>query len=205
MKPFWYSTVVSCAAFLVVALFAANPAEASPVNFPFAFPAVDHRDWRSLIASEMAYASLKNTTPTPIPNIVPRPVGDICPQCNGKGKVGDGRTMLPCLPCGGTGKVQSDVKPVSKGLDLDDVACLCVARGGKCNCAPAKAAAEERCVECEEHERRMGRGGCASGNCGSGSGGSEVSRGPLRRAAGAVRGFRPLRRLGGFIFRGRCG
>ena len=40
--------------------------------------------------------------PTPVN---PSPGGDICENCNGRGKVGDSRVMFDCDPCGGTGRI----------------------------------------------------------------------------------------------------
>ena len=36
--------------------------------------------------------------------IPPSPVSEDCENCNGTGKVGDGRIMHDCMTCGGTGK-----------------------------------------------------------------------------------------------------
>ena len=41
--------------------------------------------------------------PKPGP-VIPKPVSDICENCNGVGKVGDGTIMLTCKECGGSGK-----------------------------------------------------------------------------------------------------
>lgn len=41
--------------------------------------------------------------PKPGP-VIPKPVSDICENCNGVGKVGDGTVMLTCKECGGSGK-----------------------------------------------------------------------------------------------------
>lgn len=35
----------------------------------------------------------------------------VCDNCNGVGKVGDGRTMLTCAVCDGTGKLSGDEPP----------------------------------------------------------------------------------------------
>lgn len=34
----------------------------------------------------------------------PKPNGDACENCNGLGKVGDGRVFVPCPACDGTGR-----------------------------------------------------------------------------------------------------
>jgi Zn finger protein HypA/HybF involved in hydrogenase expression len=34
----------------------------------------------------------------------PTPVSDRCENCNGTGKIGDGRIVMKCPTCGGTGK-----------------------------------------------------------------------------------------------------
>ena len=50
-------------------------------------------------------------TPKPGPGPAPAPVSDICDNCNGVGKVGDGRTMLTCPVCNGSGK-KTKAEPV---------------------------------------------------------------------------------------------
>ena len=39
----------------------------------------------------------------------PAPASDACENCNGTGKVGDGRIMSTCRACGGTGKTPKSV------------------------------------------------------------------------------------------------
>lgn len=34
----------------------------------------------------------------------PAPASDACENCNGTGKIGDGRIVMPCPACKGTGK-----------------------------------------------------------------------------------------------------
>lgn len=34
----------------------------------------------------------------------PKPVDERCENCNGTGKIGDGRIVMKCPTCGGTGK-----------------------------------------------------------------------------------------------------
>ena len=40
----------------------------------------------------------------PTPDDKPKP-GDKCPNCEGRGYVGDGTVKVKCQPCNGTGKV----------------------------------------------------------------------------------------------------
>lgn len=40
-----------------------------------------------------------------VPDDEPKP-GDVCPNCEGRGYVGDGTVRTPCQPCGGGGKVK---------------------------------------------------------------------------------------------------
>lgn len=47
--------------------------------------------------------------PVTPPSPAPKPVAADCDNCNGVGKVGDGRIMLTCPVCNGTGKKASDV------------------------------------------------------------------------------------------------
>jgi hypothetical protein len=42
-------------------------------------------------------------TPNPVPSPTPRPVPTKCDNCNGTGRVGDGRVFVPCPVCGGDG------------------------------------------------------------------------------------------------------
>jgi hypothetical protein len=43
----------------------------------------------------------------PTPDVAPGPKpGEKCPNCEGRGYVGDGRVKVPCQPCDGTGKVK---------------------------------------------------------------------------------------------------
>jgi hypothetical protein len=39
----------------------------------------------------------------------PAPASDACENCNGTGKVGDGRIVSTCRACGGTGKTPKSV------------------------------------------------------------------------------------------------
>ncbi len=53
------------------------------------------------LASETARAMVQmRATPAP----TPEPAGDKCENCNGTGKVGDGRVFVKCPECDGTGK-----------------------------------------------------------------------------------------------------
>jgi hypothetical protein len=45
-----------------------------------------------------------DNTPAPSPTPKPKP-GEPCPECDGTGKLGDGRVGVPCSDCNGTGKV----------------------------------------------------------------------------------------------------
>ena len=47
---------------------------------------------------------------TPAPSPTPTPAGE-CPQCNGTGKVGDGRVSTTCRECNGTGKINTAPEP----------------------------------------------------------------------------------------------
>jgi len=59
------------------------------------------------LAAETARAIVElRAAPEPEPG--PKP-GDKCPNCKGKGYVGDGTVKTKCLPCDGTGKVLASV------------------------------------------------------------------------------------------------
>jgi uncharacterized protein (DUF983 family) len=56
---------------------------------------------------DLAYGilALRAATPAPvIPTPTPSPTSDTCPECNGKGKLGDGTVFVTCPECDGTGK-----------------------------------------------------------------------------------------------------
>ena len=55
-----------------------------------------------------------------IPVPTPEPVSDICENCNGRGKVGDGTIMRICPVCDGTGKRVNSSIPISDGWPPKD-------------------------------------------------------------------------------------
>ena len=59
------------------------------------------------LAVEMARAKVQlQAAPGPAPDNKPKP-GDKCEPCNGTGKLPtDGRVVVPCGACGGTGRVK---------------------------------------------------------------------------------------------------
>lgn len=85
--------------------------------------------WSALAAAQTLHVSGPVTPDTPL-----KP--GICPNCNGKGKVGDGTIMLPCKVCGGDGRIE--------GVSADQPQCanpLCKCedcRGKDCTCEPLK-------------------------------------------------------------------
>ena len=72
------------------------------------FAVIDHPELSAEIATQVARAivQLQNTP-------APKPVGGQCRNCNGTGKVGDGKIVMTCQACNGTGKepVSVLVKP----------------------------------------------------------------------------------------------
>jgi RecJ-like exonuclease len=57
------------------------------------------------LAVETARAVLELRRQVAPPDAAPKP-GDKCPNCEGRGFVGDGRVQVKCQPCDGTGKVR---------------------------------------------------------------------------------------------------
>ena len=71
------------------------------------------------LAAETARAIVEmRAAPQPEPG--PKP-GDTCPNCKGRGYVGDGTVKTKCLPCDGTGKVIASVLVVPS--DCKDGSC----------------------------------------------------------------------------------
>jgi hypothetical protein len=60
---------------------------------------------RARLGTEYAYELLGGSGPAPTPT--PAPAGDVCPECGGRGQVGDGTIDFTCPECGGTGKKKS--------------------------------------------------------------------------------------------------
>ena len=57
------------------------------------------------LACELARGVVQLRAAPEVPDDKPKP-GDKCPNCDGRGYVGDGTVKVKCQPCGGTGKVQ---------------------------------------------------------------------------------------------------
>jgi len=58
------------------------------------------------LACETARAVVQmRSASVPTPDNKPKP-GDKCPNCDGRGYVGDGTVRVKCQPCDGTGKVK---------------------------------------------------------------------------------------------------
>lgn len=55
------------------------------------------------VETARAVMALRKEVAPPAPG--PRP-GDKCPNCDGRGYVGDGTVKVKCQPCEGTGKVR---------------------------------------------------------------------------------------------------
>lgn len=84
-----------------------------------------HADARTPAATavvEIAFASLAATPSTPAPS----PSPGVCPQCNGSGKVGDGRISVTCGACNGSGRITAYESPT--------LACEC----DSCQCRPCR-------------------------------------------------------------------
>ena len=76
---------------------------------------------RAGLGAFLAYEVVtQDASPAPGPAPTPKPAGDVCPECDGVGKVGDGTIMLTCPECGGTGKAtgsEPSIEDVSSGPD----------------------------------------------------------------------------------------
>ena len=59
------------------------------------------------LAAWLALAVSPAVPAPPAPEPKPAPGGEVCPECNGRGKRGDGTIDFICENCGGTGRVQS--------------------------------------------------------------------------------------------------
>lgn len=57
------------------------------------------------LACELARGVVQLRSAPDVPDDKPNP-GDKCPNCEGRGYVGDGTVKVKCQPCDGTGKVQ---------------------------------------------------------------------------------------------------
>lgn len=62
---------------------------------------------RAYLGVEIAGGLLGGSPPAPDN---PTPAGDVCPECQGRGKVGDGTVCSTCWACGGTGRKTSSTE-----------------------------------------------------------------------------------------------
>jgi hypothetical protein len=88
--------------------------------------------WSGIAASTLEHSRKPQPAPTP----APKP-GDVCPACNGAGKVGDGRVFQTCRDCDGTGKVPSASLQSFRQSILSGPICI----NGRCDLPPAQPAA----------------------------------------------------------------
>ena len=98
--------------FPVVVVVAAAIAGCAPTGPVFTIP--DRAGLGAFLAFEVVGNS--GTVAPPAPDNTPAPAGSTCPECGGKGKVGDGTVMLTCPECNGTGKVPGSVEEEIKQL-----------------------------------------------------------------------------------------
>lgn len=103
----------TCFALLLIALAGCGPS-----------PSVDYTP---IIATELGLAAVAaDVGPSPSPSPTP---GNVCPNCRGTGKVGDGTIMVPCVPCDGTGRIvpsSADAPAIVLGLPVHRGKCGCV-------------------------------------------------------------------------------
>lgn len=112
--------------------------------------ATSQQDYKPMAASAITLAVFKK----PAPPVV-KPDADKCPDCDGKGKVGDGTVMVTCKTCNGTGKTgymppEPPGEAVTHAQCVDGVCTPCSA-----NCDQYKANAST--VACAD--------GCENGAC----------------------------------------
>ena len=65
---------------------------------------IEHPDIVADMACEMAYAAVRISA-----EIAPAPASDKCENCDGTGRIGDGRVIMTCPVCRGTGKKDRSV------------------------------------------------------------------------------------------------
>jgi hypothetical protein len=87
-------------------------------------------EFQSLAEGIVAMYATARPQPSPSPTPTPNPPSpsQICTNCNGTGRVGDGTVFVTCVPCKGTGKIVAQV------VDIQSLPCFCET-GGPCQCA----------------------------------------------------------------------
>jgi hypothetical protein len=70
-----------------------------------------------------AAAALTTDSKQPSPVTPDNPSG-VCPNCNGKGRVGDGTVETICVVCDGTGKVTNDTKSLTLSRPTPPIAAI---------------------------------------------------------------------------------
>jgi len=70
-----------------------------------AVPESNSEYWKYRAAAEIALVA---SSPDTMPDVPPDGSLGKCSNCQGTGKVGDGRTFRTCVPCGGDGRIDKD-------------------------------------------------------------------------------------------------
>jgi hypothetical protein len=155
---YWVSGAIAVAVVLVgiVASYLTLPESAS-------------HDYSTLIAAEIGIATSVPAAPTPTPQ--PSPSGK-CENCNGTGKVGDGRVSVTCAACNGTGRATT-------AAPCPCEVCDCI--GCECPSEPIEQPEPAQHPIPSPAARapvQASASSCAGGSCGTGSG---LFRGIFRR------------------------
>ena len=87
-----------------------------PVNPPTPQPSGPDYHARGLWSWTLAEQVGNAPSPTP----TPQPIDDICPNCKGRGKLGDGVVSVTCPVCGGTGKRVTDEPEIEEEPEDDE-------------------------------------------------------------------------------------
>lgn len=165
-------------------------------------------DYTTMISVEISMAV---SQPTPIPAPGPGPVTDICDNCRGTGRVGDGTVSVTCPVCEGTGKkpralTLAETTPGGGGrwtYPGDITTHLMTSHGYSRDDLAGMTHGQMLTLHDRAHEGATSYVGLSLK--GDGDNRRLYVPTPLRRADGERRGLpRPLRRAGSCLF-GRCG
>lgn len=134
---------------------------------------------RDLAAGHLCWCAATTSaeaSPGPVPDVKPD-TGDTvrCRNCKGRGEVGDGRTMVTCTICNGTGRVPANAQPeVNETGDAGSLPDGFGPSTGKSQTFPSPS------VDPDE-ESAAGDSYCSDGSCSSGGGRRGLFGGFFRR------------------------